>query len=216
MPHRSLDDHLAGELHAGGAQVQLVVGVFAEAAQAAVHVAHRGVKEDAADEGQDGVADPPVRPHHRACLDASGEAVAHHQVVAFAQLGDERSNGQEVVAVVGVTHDHELASRRLDAADQGAAVALARHVDDTHPQLPGHRQRAVGAAVVGDDDLRRQAVFLDCLLRLADADGQRLGLVEARHDDRDFDFGRWIVLGLAPRTLRYCHGLVQRNAGSGS
>ena len=46
-----------------------------------------------------------------------------HHVVARAQLGDEPGQLAEVVAVVGVAHEHVRAARRLDAAHQGAAVA---------------------------------------------------------------------------------------------
>ena len=42
---RGFDDHLAGELHAGGAEGEALVGVFAEGADAAVEVADGRVEE---------------------------------------------------------------------------------------------------------------------------------------------------------------------------
>ena len=47
-------------LHAGRAQAHLLVSVLSESTQAAMRVAHRCVEEDAADERQDGIADPAV------------------------------------------------------------------------------------------------------------------------------------------------------------
>jgi len=182
-----LDHHLAGELHPCRLQAEPFVGVLAKAAQTAVHVTHRRLEEDATDERQHRVADPPVRPDHRAGLDAPGKPVADDEVVAVAEAVDKGLDRGEVVAVVGVAHDHEAPARGVDAADQRAPVSLSRDVDNAHAELACDGLRAVGAPVVGDDDLRRQAVLLDRLSRLADARGKRLDLVEARHDDRDLD-----------------------------
>jgi hypothetical protein len=102
-----------------------------------VRVAHRRVEEDTADQCQDGVANPAVGPRHGAGLDSAHEAVAHDEVAAVAQLFDQRRNRREVVAVVGVAHDHEAAARRVDAADQRAAVALPRDLDHARAQLSG-------------------------------------------------------------------------------
>ena len=66
---------------------------------------------------QDRIADPAVLPGHRAGHDPAPEAVAHHQVVALAQLLDERLDRREVVAVVGVAHDDVSAAGGGDAAD---------------------------------------------------------------------------------------------------
>ena len=49
--------------------------------------------------------------------------------------------------------------------------------------------RAVGAAVVGDDDLAVDPVLANRALRLLDADPERVRLVEAGHDDGDLRNG---------------------------
>jgi hypothetical protein len=77
-----------------------------EAAQAAVEVAHRRAEEQPPEPGQHRVAQVAVQRRHRAGA-MPPKAVAHHQVVALTQLLDERVERREVVAVVGVAHDHE-------------------------------------------------------------------------------------------------------------
>jgi hypothetical protein len=154
-----------------------------------VHVADRRLEKDATDPGQDRIADP-VQPRHRPTLNATGKAVAEHQVVTVAKLLDQRGDGGEVVAVVSVAHDHELAAGGLDAAAKRIAVALLGDVNDPDAQLFRDDLGAVGAAVVGDDDLRGQAIALDGLLRVLDACSQGFHLVQARHHDRHLDRGR--------------------------
>jgi len=196
----------SGKLHPGCAESQPLVGVLPKSTQPAMHVADGRVKKHAADVREHRVADPPVGPDHRAGFDTTIESVAHDQVKALAQLVDERTDRGEVVAVIRVAHDHVAASRRVDATDQGAAVAPSRDVDHARAKLLGDHPRAVGAAVVGDDDLRRKAVPGDRLLRFADAGRDRFHLVETRHDDRKLDFGFGRVFRLLPGALRDAHG----------
>src|SRR6266851_4216767 len=138
-----------------------------------------------------------MQPWHRPWLDASREAVADNKVITSAKAFDERPDLAEVVAVVGVAHDDEFAIRRLDAADERRAVALTRHIDDARTQLSCDDRRTVGAAVVGDDHLGRDPKLLGRTLRFLDAASDGFGLVEAGHDDRDFEGGaRAAVLSL--------------------
>src|SRR4029077_1162689 len=181
-----------------------LVGVLAKGAEAAVRVADRGVKEDPADAGEDGVAEPRVRPGHCARLDSAQEAIADYELVALAQLGDQRTDGREVVARISVAHDDEAALRGIDAADQGAAVPLALDVHHPRAQLARDQLRTVAAAVVGDDDLGGVPALLDRPPRPGDASGQGLHLVEAWHHDRDLD-GRPRVIAPPGGTLRDLH-----------
>ena len=52
-----LDDHFAGELHAGRGQLEPFEGVLAKAAQAAMSVADGAVEEQIQDAGQHRIAD---------------------------------------------------------------------------------------------------------------------------------------------------------------
>ena len=182
-----LDDHLAGELHAGALQVERRQDLPAEAAQAAVEVADRAGEEQAADEAQHRVAEVAVQEGHRAVLDAAAEAVAHDQVVAGPQALDEGFDVAEVVAAVGVAHDHVAAVGGFEAAHQRRPVALGGDVHDPRAEPAGDLLGAVGAAVVGDHDLADGARPLEPFLGHRDALPDRLLLVEARHHDRYLD-----------------------------
>ena len=169
-------------------------------------VADWRVKEDLVDARKNRVAEPAVRPRHRARLDAAQKAIADHQVVAVAQLRDQRGDGREVIAGVGVAHHDESSLRRIDAADEGAAVALALNLHHVRAELTRYQLRAVGAPVVGDDDLRGEPAFGDRVASLRDARGQRLDLVEAGHHERDLDRDRSRACGRLGGTLRDLHG----------
>jgi len=186
---RGLDDHLARELHAGGAQVEPEDRLAVEPAQPAVEVADAAAEEHPPEERQHGVAEVAVQRGHGVARDPALEPVAHHELVAGAQAFHERADRGEVVAAVGVGHDDVAAARRLDAAHQRGAVPLLRDLDDARAGLLGERLRAVGAAVVGDEDLARGAGVREAGERGAYAGGDRLRLVEARHEHRDLDGG---------------------------
>ncbi len=91
----------------------------------------------------------------------------------------------EVVAGVGVGHEDVLAAGGFDAGDEGGAVAADGDVDDAGAFVGGDLLGAVGAAVVGDDDFAGDVVVAEGGDGLADAEGERLCFVEARHEDGD-------------------------------
>ena len=59
-----------------------------------MEVAAGAAEEDAADGGEDGVAEVAVEVGHGAGHDAAFEAVAHDELVAFTELGDEGVEGR--------------------------------------------------------------------------------------------------------------------------
>ena len=107
------------------------------------------------------------------------------EVVALAEPRDEWLELGEVVAVVGVAHDHPAPARGRDPARERGAVSAALDRHDPGAELLRDLLRAVRRAVVGDDDLAGDAEALEGVLRLADADPERPRLVQARHDDRE-------------------------------
>src|SRR5205814_7896068 len=122
-----LDDHFGGEFHSGAALVEAVVEIFAEGAQAAVDIVYGRAEPPAGEEGEHGVAPPAVEEGHCAGEDGSaacGEAAALHEVEAFAEFVDEFGYFQDIVAVVGVAHDDELASSGGVAAREGVACSF--------------------------------------------------------------------------------------------
>src|SRR5262249_23678628 len=120
---------------------------------------------------------------------AAQEAVAHHQVVALAQPDEEVVEVGEIVAVVAIAHDDVAPARCADSGEQRAAVAAGGDVDYTRAPTARDLLRAIGAAVVGDDDLAVDARIAQIPFGLLDAGSQRFRLVEARHQDRQLGHG---------------------------
>src|SRR6185312_10889068 len=122
-----LDDHLAGELHASRPEVKSLVGVDREGADAAVEVADRRAEEPAAEEAEHWVAEILVQRRHGTGADAAAKAVAHDDLGAIAELGEETRSVREVIAVVGIGHQYVFAARGEDAGVECRAVAADRH-----------------------------------------------------------------------------------------
>ncbi len=185
-----LHHHLGGELHAGGLQVHAAVGIGGETAHAAMEIVDGSAEEETSDEGEGGVADPAVFPGHGTGGDGSAaarHAATHDQVVAFTEFRHEPADVREIVGIVGITHEDPAATGGIEATAQGVAVALGRDTFDTGAQAFGNFDGAVGGAVVGDEDFALDAGLADAFLGFADADGQRLRLIEAGHDDGEID-----------------------------
>jgi hypothetical protein len=181
---RRADHHLARELHAGRAQVQPREDVAPERAHAAVRVAHAGLEEEVERAREHRVADVAVMPRHGARLDPV-HAVAHHEVGARLELGQEARDLVEVVRQVRVAHDDVAAAGGREAGQVRASVAAARLVHDAR----SGRRRELGAAVlgcvVGDDHLAGNAFPAQ---DVAGGPHDRLDvllLVEAGDHDRD-------------------------------
>jgi hypothetical protein len=123
---------------------------------------------------------------------AGRQPAALGQVAPRAELGDKFRQLEEVVAVVSVPHNHEGAACRRNPATQCIAVAPGSHVHDVGTHAPGDVLRAISAPVICNDDLAVDVMVAERPLRLADAHSESVRLVQARHDDRDFDVGfRW-------------------------
>ncbi len=90
-----------------------------------------------------------------------------------------------MVAGVGVGHEDVLAAGGFDAGDEGGAVAADGDVDDAGAFVGGDLLGAVGAAVVGDDDFAGDVVVAEGGDGLANAESERLCLIEAGHKNGD-------------------------------
>src|SRR5262245_36720186 len=91
--------------------------------------------------------------HHFAA--ALRKSAALNEIGAFAKLSDEPGNFPEVITVIRVSHQDELAARRGYATHQRIPVTLLFDVDDASPQTSGYRHGLVRASVVRDNDLAR-------------------------------------------------------------
>ncbi|KIT98664.1 hypothetical protein QU38_02930, partial [Staphylococcus aureus] len=67
-----------------------------------MEIADRRAEEGAADQAEHRIAEIFVEHRHGAGRDAAFEAIAHHQLGAVAQRGEEGHQGAEIIAVVGV------------------------------------------------------------------------------------------------------------------
>src|SRR6267378_3376215 len=181
---RCLHDELARELHSGRPQMKRCNRFAIKAAQPAVEIADLGAKQQLADEAQHRVAEVSVKQRHGAFADAAAKAVAHHQRIAFAQLAYEGIEAAEVVAVVRIAHDDVAAARGGDASCQRRTVAAPGDFDNAGPGTLRHEPRAVDRSVVGDQHFSINPRALEKATRLGDAQRDRRGLVEARHEDR--------------------------------
>src|SRR5712691_5171450 len=76
-----------------------------------------------------------VQGFHSARFDPAFETVAHHELIAGAQLFHERSEISKVVTVISVSHDDVLTSRGSDSAQQRAAIAFGLNMDHTRAHL---------------------------------------------------------------------------------
>src|SRR5690348_10778337 len=133
---------------------------------------------------------------HRSAFDSSLEPVAHHQLCAFTQFGDERHEIGEVVAIIGVAHDHVLAAGSTNATNEGISVALVPDGDHPGAGLGGELPTAVGAAVVGNDHLAVDTVLFNESQSFGDTGGNGLRLIEAGNDNGQFHWSSLLLPSL--------------------
>ncbi len=150
-------------------------------------VSDRDLEEQTAEEAQDRVAEIPVQEGHRAALNAPEEPVAHHQVVAGAKPVDVWLQAREVVASIRVAHDYVRAACGADAVHQRGSVSLGGDLYDSRVVVLGNANRLVGASVVGDQNFAIDVGPGKEAARLIDTIGERLLLVETRHEDRQLN-----------------------------
>ena len=120
---------------------------------------------------------------HRAVANSAEKAVADDQIGARPKPLEERHQGHEIIAAVGVAHRDIGSARRGDAAAQRRAVAALGDGNDARAAGDGDRDRAVGRAIVGDDYLAAHAVGVKEAVGAVDDLRQRFRLVEAGDDD---------------------------------
>jgi hypothetical protein len=104
---------------------------------------------------------------------------------------NELRNFEEVVAVVGVTHNDVAASRSCDAGAQGGSVSTLLHMEYARTMRLGDLDRSVRGTVVGDDHFSGQGTLGKSTQGFVDADAERIGLVQTGDDDGDFRSLGW-------------------------
>jgi hypothetical protein len=74
-------------------------------AKAAVEVSSWRAEEQSPDRRQDGIPDVTILPRHRSSLNYAAEAISRYQIIAGAELRNERRRIREIIGIVGVAHD---------------------------------------------------------------------------------------------------------------
>ena len=136
--------------------------------------------------GQAGVAEVLVQFRHRPRLDFAAEPIAQTEVRPAAELLDEAANVREVVGIVGVAHDDELAAGLVEAAPQGVAVTFEMVRDDPRPRRLGDLDAVVGRAVIDDHHFAFDAQIVDRANRFLHADADGFLFVQAGHHHGQF------------------------------
>jgi hypothetical protein len=149
----------------------------------AVEVTNGALEEQPPEPREHRIAEVAILEGHRARHQPALEAIAHHQVIAGTQPFHEELELRKVIAVVGVAHHDVLAERSSGAGVKRCAVATNGDVDDPRAEGSRHGLAAVGRAVVGDHDFPIDVGSGEKRLCLLDTGRQRLGLVEARHQN---------------------------------
>lgn len=126
---------------------------------------------------------------HGAGTDSALKSMPHNQLVRGTQLRDEGIELGEVIAVIRISHDDKAAVRRTDAAQQCAAISLLRDTHNARARLACQLNRAIARAVVRDQNLADDPGALEEPTGLAHAARDRLSLIEAGHQNREFGCG---------------------------
>src|SRR5579871_1635981 len=100
--------------------------------------------------GQDRIPKVLVQKRHGPRRDSAFETIAHDHVESSAQFLDERGNRGEVVAIIRISHDDELASCRSNTAAEGTPVAPGRHLHHARSHAFRYFDRSILASVIGN------------------------------------------------------------------
>src|SRR5258706_10897835 len=104
----------------------------------------------------------------------------------------------KVITIIRVAHNYVLAAGGGDATHQSATITFGCDRYYPRPHLGCDGVRAVRATVIGNNYLTRNIKLLQRGLGLTYASCQSFGLVQTRHDDRQFQLAN---LGYCVRSV---------------
>src|SRR5262249_2449726 len=93
-----------------------------------------GVKPPAGHFLKERITEPTMRNWHSAMYhrsSPSGQATSLYEIIAFAQFGNKPGEFEEIIAIVGITHNNVFSSCRGNATHKRMAIASSSHGDDT-------------------------------------------------------------------------------------
>jgi hypothetical protein len=126
---------------------------------------------------------------HRSRQDPSAtasESATLNEVEAISQLIQEFRDLTEIVAVIRVAHYYQRCSRGSNSGHQGTAVASLAHLNYARAEPRRNFSRAIGASIVGNNNLSSDLICQQRMLCLFNADGERIRFIEAWHYYRKF------------------------------
>ena len=190
-----LEDHLRSELHALALQIQLCVERPGEAAHPAVYVMDRDSEPPTRNPREDRISHPVQQRHcpRQDRASTGGQSAALYQVITGPEFLHETGDVEEVVAVVGISHDDIGPAGRPDTSLEGGTVAPLPDLYQASPHCRRYRRRRIGAAVVSNDDLPLEAIRLERLSGLPQAALECIGFVETWENYGDLHTGQYIV-----------------------
>jgi len=152
-----------------------------------VKIATGTLEKESPDPGQDGITQVSMEWRHGIGRNPSLKPISHDQIVSSPQLFDKWAQVRKVVAVVGVTHDDVLATRRFNAAHKRASITFLGHMNHARVQISGDFWRTIGAAVIRDNYFAVDAELIESLFRLLYTGWQGLSFIKTGHHNGQFD-----------------------------
>src|SRR5439155_26407855 len=130
------------------------------------------MKEAVQDRGQSGIAKKFVGHRHGARLNVTREAISHHELGTRAPLLNKLWNLGEVITVVRITHDDELAPSFIDSLSERIPVSPDSGMNHPGSALTRDFDGTVRCSVIGDNYFPANSVLAK----------SRKGLVYAQSD----------------------------------
>src|SRR5215831_21339959 len=84
-----------------------------------------------------------VEEWHCAGSNSPPKSIAHDEVIPFAEFGHEVLEIQQIIAVIGVAHNHIASSRRQNALPKRRPIPALAHRNDTCPLCGSQSFRTV-------------------------------------------------------------------------
>jgi ribosomal protein L34E len=181
-----LHNHFTGELHASCSQIELEDCLTAKPTQSTMEILYGATKENSTDCRKHRVPEVPVKSRHRSGFDTTRKPVSHDEVGSATKCLDERPKVGEVVTVVGIAHDDELAFGIGNTGRESSAITTNRDIDDTRAFGTGNVLRTVRTAVVSDHNLSVDAQTCNRGFGFTDTHRKRFRLVETWENDSEF------------------------------
>ena len=131
---RNADHHFSCKFHPCCRETELANSGGFESSKTAVKVSDRNFEKQPTDEAEDRIAQIPMQRWHRTWSNPASEPISHYQIGTGAKFFDERRQILEIIAAIGVSHDHVFAASSLNTPQQGSPIAALSNGNDASAQ----------------------------------------------------------------------------------